>query len=386
MADPLSILAIMALAYAGKKLSVEPPAPDMSQNASSMPVPPKDDAKSVLLNNFTGTHSPDPGLGSFGVTQKPKMEQPSFGDKGQTTYVNGMPVQDFRDRYWISGQMNNLKPAEQVMVGPGLGLDPNVPAAGGFQQLYRPMPNNVGAYRLTTLPGRAGTRDGTITGGAAPTVGTYGQFAQNRPEKTAYLPSRYGPVQQRGEGQGGALTGVEVRGNYEKGKRPTHRSETGLRNDTLSTAPARSFVLHRTLDQDPTRNKADLTNEQFQYVDNPSPGIHSFVGAYGVTANDIRPADKRGQMDRAGGPGRMNVRASPVNQGGMMTAVRQSFQPQQIMARGPTPASGGQYIQPMYQYNNVNKGNMNPHAANASLNIARQQLGTNPLAHTLAAS
>jgi hypothetical protein len=40
----------------------------------------------------------------------------------------------------------------------------------------------------------------------------------------------------------------------------------------------------------------------------------------------------------------------------------------------------------MYQYNNVNKGNMNPHAANASLNIARQQLGTNPLAHTLAAS
>ena len=383
MADPLSILAIVALAYAGKKLSDAPPAPDMSQNAGSMPVPPNDDAKTVMLNNFTGVHSPDPGLGSFGVNQKPKMEQPSFGDVGQTTYVNGAPVQDFRDRYWISGQMNNLKPTEQVMVGPGLGIDPSVPAAGGFQQLYRPMPNNVGAYRLTTLPGRAGTRDGTITGGAAPTTGTFGLFSQNRPEKTAHLPSRYAPVQQRGEGQGGALTGVEVRGNYEKGKRPTNRAETGLRNDTLSTAPARSFVLHSTLEQDPTRNKADLNNEQFRYVNNPAPGIHSFVGAYGVTANDIRPADKRGQMDRAGGPGRMNVRASPLNQGGQLTAVRQSFAPQQIMARGPTAANGHQYVPIMFQNNNVNKGNINPWVS--TLDIARRQLAQNPLAHSLAA-
>lgn len=383
MADPLSILAIIALAYVGKKYSsTQEVYTDASENSEPILVA-RDDTKSVILNNYTGVHSPDPGLGSFGVNQNSKKEMPNFGDMGQTTYVNGMPVQDFRDRPWVSGQMNNLGPTEKVMVGPGLGIDPNVPATGGFQQVYRPMPNNVGAYKLTTLPGRAGPRDGTITGGAAPTVGTFGTFAQNRPEKTAYLPSRYGPMQSRAEGQGGALTGVTVRQNYEKSKRPTNRAETGQRTDGLNTAPAKSFILHRPLEQDPTRNKADLNNEQFQYVDNPSPGIHSFVGAYGVAPNDIRPNDKRSQMDRMGGAGRMNVRASPVNQGGKMTTARIALKTQPIMAR-----DGGntqQYIKPIFQYNNVNKGNMNPYASNNSLDTARRQLDKNPLAYTFSA-
>ena len=189
MADPLSILAIIALAFAGKKLSFEPKPPDMSENPGVAPVT-NDGARDVLLNNFTGVSPPDPGLGSFGVTSNSKNAQPSFGDVGQTTYVNGMPVQDFRDRPWVSGQMNNLAPSEKIMVGPGLGIDPSIPAQGGYQQVFRPMPNNVGAYRLTTLPGRAGPRDGTVTGGSAPTTGTFGEFAQNRPEKTAYLPAR----------------------------------------------------------------------------------------------------------------------------------------------------------------------------------------------------
>jgi len=383
MADPLSILAILALAFTAKKLSSASTIPDTTETYETAPVQ-KDGARDVILSNFTGASAPDPGLGSFGVNSSAKMAQPSFGDLGQTTFVNGMPVQDFRDRPWVSGQMNNLGPSEKIMVGPGLGIDPSIPAQGGFQQVFRPMPNNVGAYRLTTLPGRAGPRDGTITGGTAPTAGTIGMFSQNRPEKTAYLPSRYAPVQSRAGGQGGELTGVTVRQNYEKGKRPTNRSETGLRNDGLSTAPAKKFILSGTLEQDPTRNKADLNMDQFSHVNNPSPGIHSFVGAYGTTApNDIRVADKRGQADRMGNGGRMNVRASPVNQGGKITSVRQSHGPQQIQAR-----NGGytqQYVQPVFQQNNVNKGNMNPWGSNASLDIARRQLGANPLAHTFSA-
>ena len=382
MADPLSIMAILALAFAGKKLSA-PKEETYTLEPMPLEASKSDGARDVILSNFTGTVGSDPGLGSFGVTSRPKMEQPSFGDIGQTTFVNGMPVQDFRDRPWVSGQMNNLAPSEKVMVGPGLGIDPSVPAQGGFQQLFRPMPNNVGAYKLTQLPGRAGPRDGTITGGFAPTTGTFGQFAQNRPERTTHLPSRYAPVRSRAGGQGGQLTGVEVRQQYEKGYRPTNRAETGLRGDGLSTAPAKSFVLHRTLEQDPTRNKGDFTNEQFQHFDNPSPGIHSFVGAYDVAPNDIRVADKRGHSARNGNAGRMNVRASPVNQGGQLTTWRQSYHPQQIMSRGPTGASSSSYVQPMFQYNNVNKGNMNPHAGNRSLDIAKNQLAANPLAHSL---
>jgi hypothetical protein len=268
-------------------------------------------------------------------------------------------------------------------VGPGLGLDPSVPAQGGFQQLFRPMPNNVGAYKLTQLPGRPGPRNGTISGGAAPTTGTFGLFSQNRPEKTTYLPERYAPVRSRAQGQGGALTGVEVRQKYEKGFRTTNRSETGLRNDGLSTAPAKKFVLGGTLAQDPTRNKADLNNEQFQHFDNPTPGIHSFVGGYENAPTDIRVADKRGQKDRMGNAGRMNVRASPVNQNGQITSFKQSYFPQQIMAGGPTGAMFQHYVAPMFQQNNVNKGNINPRATTTVLNTAKNQLAANPLAHTL---
>jgi hypothetical protein len=384
MADPLSILAIIALAVAGKKLSSAPPVPDMSEKSGILPVPEGgEDTRDVILNNFTGNIPSDPGLGSFGTNSNKKMEQPSFGDIGHVTFVNGMPVQDFRDRPWVSGQMNNLAPVEKVMVGPGLGLDPNTPAQGGYQQLFRPMPNNVGAYKLTQLPGRAGPRDGTITGGAAPSTGTFGMFAQNRPEKTTYLPDRYAPVKSRAQGQGGALTGVEVRQKYEKGFRTTNRSETGLRNDGLSTAPAKKFILGGTLAQDPTRNKADLNNEQFGHFNNPSPGIHSFVSGYDVAPTDIRVADKRGNQDRMGNAGRMNVRANAVNQGGQVTSFKQSYCPQQIMAKGPTGVNGQQYVAPMFQQNNVNKGNINPRATGAFLNTAKNQLAANPLAHTL---
>lgn len=49
---------------------------------------------------------------------------------------------------------NNVMPAEQLHVGPGLGVGPEVAATGGFQQLYRQLPLNVNEYRLTQLPGR----------------------------------------------------------------------------------------------------------------------------------------------------------------------------------------------------------------------------------------
>ena len=49
---------------------------------------------------------------------------------------------------------NNVLPAEQLRVGPGLGVGPEVAATGGYQQFYRQLPLNVNEYKLTQLPGR----------------------------------------------------------------------------------------------------------------------------------------------------------------------------------------------------------------------------------------
>lgn len=376
MADPLSIAAILGLVFAGKTLSERDAAPakppvQMAQT--------KYESMSMITNSKSASYDDDPGVSSYGITRKQKVEQPNFTDvrPDSSRNVYGAPTIDFRDRPWVSGQMNNFAPNEKIQVGPGLGVDPNVPAVGGFQQVYRVMPNNVGAYRLTQLPGRPGPA-ADITGGAPGVVGVLGN---NRPEKTAFLPDRRAPLPSRAQGQGGSLTGVEVRSEYEKGKRTTNRSETGLRTDTLSTAPAKSFVSGLQVSQDPTRNKGDITNQQFAHFDNPSPGIHSFVGAYDKTANDLRVADKRGNMERPGNAGRMNVRASPLNQGGLLTQVRPESAQQHFNAK-----SGGwtqQYVPITFQDNNDKKGNLNPYASNNTLNTAVRQLQNNPLAHSL---
>jgi hypothetical protein len=374
-------MAIIGLVFAGKTLS------DKTSEAPKKPPiqlvnVDNDASRTLMVNNMAGSDSRDPGVSSFGYTRREKYEQPNFAviSPNASREVFGSKTVDFRDRPWVSGQMNNLSPVSKVMVGPGLGVGPEVAASGGFQQVYRVMPNNVGAYRLTTLPGRAGPAQNT-TGGMP---GIVGELGNNRPEKTAFLPDRRPAVPSRAQGQGGALTGVEVRASYEKGKRTTNRAETGLRTDELSTAPAKSFVGGLQLSQDPTRNKGDLNDGQFNHINNPSPGIHSFVGAYGTTANDIRPDDKRGNVDRPGNAGRMNVRAGPLNQGGLLTQVRAESR------QAPIPSRNGgwtqQYVPITFQDNNDKKGNLNPYAGNNSLNIAIKQLGQNPLAHSLASA
>ena len=126
MADPLSIFAIIGLAYAGRKLSEEPPAEPKKQEVIVEPQEP-------MKVDWQTNSLPFPHI------QKEKFEQPSFAEP-QMQYVHGEPVQDFRDRPYVSGKMNNLSPAEKELVGPGLGVDADVPAYGGYQQLFRVNP------------------------------------------------------------------------------------------------------------------------------------------------------------------------------------------------------------------------------------------------------
>ena len=396
MADPLSIAAILGIIFVGRKLSNTPAAvtaaaaPKLVSAEKVLEYPTRDDSRSLVLN-----HLSSPGLISEPVNKK--QETGNFGDIAFSQYVHGEPTHDLSSRYFVSSKMNNLPPAEKIFVGRGLGLDPSVPASGGFQQLYRVNPNNVGAYKLTTLPGRIAP-GGDTTGWRA---GTIGDITHYSPAKTAFLPARRPLVEGRAQGQGDAVTGPTGRESYEKTKRTTKRAETGLRTDGLEYAPAKRIVPTQTTQQAPSRNKGDLNAFQFDHTNNPAPGIHSFVGGYtneplnqamerrGPHGNSdqqldmvgFKVDDKRGQVDRAGNAGRMNIRASPLNQGGLLTAVRSDSDASDnyFGTAGPTQGNGQNYTNDQFYQFNAFKGQ----PGRNTLDLAKNQLAGNPFAHSL---
>lgn len=292
-----------------------------------------------------------------------------------------------RNRMYDQGRMNNLSPIEKQLVGPGLGVSADTPAIGGYQQMFRVNPVNVGEYRLTTLPGRSGPAV-DVTGGRSAVVG---ELTHNKPATTAYLPSRLPAMPGRAQG----MSGVVPRNEHEKTKRTTNRSETGLRTDGLGFNGAKRFVSAQTVSQDPTRFKSDRNDAQYDFGNRPAPGIYSFHGAYTnsaasqVTAKTneelmkfgFRPEDRRGKPNRMGNAGRMNVRESALKQGGALTAVRSDT----TRVDGRINAANGGWTQqyqqkPFHQFNTY-KGHENPNTR--SLDIAKRQLYNNPLAHSL---
>ena len=373
MADPLSIAAILGLVFAGSKLSQNvPPRPEAQPN--------QENVTELMTGDFTSIPDEPPKI-QLSINDIGKQEHSSFAHIGPQKYAAGDPVYNFRDRPYVSGKMNNLSPSAKMLVGPGLGVGADVPAYGGYQQLYRVNPENVGAYRLTTLPGRSGPAESIVK-----TSGLVGQLTHDKPETTAYLPSRYPTVRSRGQGQGGGLNGVTVRPKHEHTKRPTVRSETGLRQDGLGYAPAKRTVSALQVAQDPTRNKGDDNGCVGLHNNRPQPSIHSFHGAYTNTPQvlqgtaAIRPHDKRSAPNRAGHAGRMNVRESALKVAGKVTAVRADTTRVDGWTSHANDARGQRYYGIDYQNNNVYKGNANP---NMNLNLARNQLVNNPLAHSI---
>jgi hypothetical protein len=75
----------------------------------------------------------------------------------QTGWVYGTPLfrpDDDRYKQGLSNIRNDLRPVEPEMVGPGLNLDPSIPASGGFHDFTRILPNNVNDYKANQLPGQ----------------------------------------------------------------------------------------------------------------------------------------------------------------------------------------------------------------------------------------
>ena len=394
MADPVSILAIAGLVYAGRRLSKTDENYNIEGKSVEEDIPLRSESDRTISidSSYLGPLSPlvEPDYTS-------KEEVPAFGDIAPQSRSSGQEVLSMRDRMmYDGGRMNNLSPIERQNVGPGLGVSADVPAVGGHQQLFRVNPENVGAYRLTTLPGRSGPAyDGK--GGRR---GIMGELGNNRPEKTAFLHERLPPVAGRAQG----MTGRTPRSEHERTKRTTNRSETGSRTDTLNFASAKRTVSALTRAQEPTRNKKDGNIEAYSYANAPAPGIHKFSHGYlsapatkigekrvfgdsytveELTKYGFRPDDRRGKAGRPAGAGRMNVRADPLNQGGMITSVRSDTS--RIDGR-VNSADGGwtqQYRQNDYNQFNAYKGNINPNATNNSLDLARRQLAQNPIAHSL---
>ena len=140
------------------------------------------------------------------------------------------------------------------------------------------------------------------------------------------------------------------------------------------------------------------------HVNNPAPGIANFHGGYDVApatllntegmnksgysveqqiAYGIRPDERRAKPNRAGNPGRMNVREKPVNQHGALTTIRHD----KTRIDGRTGGANGGWMQ-HYKKNpyvelNPYKGNINPRVAGNGLDIAKNQLANNPFSKTI---
>ena len=376
MADPISLAAVAGLIFVGRALSDKTePAKVVQRIAEREQI---EDTPVVRETVYEERTDFEPR-----VEVPRKEEVTSFADIGRQSRTGGQELLTMRDRMYDRGVMNNLSPIEKQMVGPGLGVGPETPAVGGYQQMFRVNPINVGEYRLTTLPGRTGPAM-DITGGRSAVVG---QLTHNMPEKTAYLPSRLPTMAGRAQGMSAAVP----RSSHQKTMRTTNRSETGSRTDGLGFNGAKRITSALAIAQDPTRFKNDRNDEQYIYNNQPTPGIHSFHGAYTNSAavqitsknNEelmkygFRPEDRRGKANRMGNPGRMNVAQTR----GSLTTVRSDT----TRIDGRTNAANGAWTQqyqqkPFHQFNTY-KGNENPYTRD--LGVAKKQLYNNPLAHSL---
>jgi hypothetical protein len=377
MADPISLAAVAGLIFAGRSLSTKSVPEPVQQTMPQEPqITYENDFPEFIEREF------EPRVE---VPQKREME--SFADISLQQRSGGQEIMNMRNRMYDTGRMNNLSPIEKQMVGPGLGVGSDTPASGGFQQMFRVNPINVGEYKLTTLPGRSGPAADT-TGGRSALVG---QLTHNKPETTAHLPSRLPAMPGRAQGMSGAVP----RASHQKTMRTTNRSETGHRADGLGFNGAKRFVSAQTMSQDPTRFKSDRNDQQFAHYSHAAPGITNFSGAYATSAaaqittknNEelmkygFRPEDRRGKANRMGNKGRMNVRESALKQGGALTAVRTDTSRIDGRMNGANGGWTQNYQQKPFHQFNAYKGNENPNSRD--LGLAARVLQKNPLSQSI---
>jgi hypothetical protein len=355
--DPMALFAIAGLIFAGKKLSDK-------EGYTGMPADREIQGEGDIerrSRQMFHLQSNDMGIqggtavnisgpkelmgGGAGYMKKEIMG--NFGDisKNSNRLPYGQPVYDLYNRQGVTNKMNNLAPAEKMLVGRGLGVGADVPAQGGFQQFFRVLPTNTNENNLTQLPGRAGPPEATVK--SAPPV--QGDLTQTqRPPKTFMRE----PARGKAHGGQGVIEAPEYRPRHVRTERATLKQQMGKRDDSLAFGPM-----------------------QYQLVTSQD--------ARNVSGNQIRGTGNRSNaIDGVLPGGRMNVRQDPTGLNGAVTQTRQDNNTQPI---GPMNGTSSQQYKgaEMYRFNEF-KTNPNPHAA--KLDLAQNQLRGNPLAFSISSA
>jgi hypothetical protein len=345
--DPWSIAAIVGLVVAGKKFSDDDDDPQAPLNVVEKPLNCPD---KTINNQYYDLHSLDtriitPEVGrrlGGGINLPPKCEIPSLQDrKPQLPF--GQPVYNLYGRENVTNKMNNLQPIEKQNIGPGLGVAADVPATGGFQQFFRVLPNNPNDERLIQLPGTNGGPSDPVVKTGSTVIGDLTQF----PDKVY----TYEPTQNSGQGQGGVLRGPESRPEWVKLYKPTNRQQTGSRENG-------DDVQYGTSQYNVYQPYGDMSAKESTWKALP------------------RITDNRSKPDREGNGQRMNVRADPLDAGGLVSNLRREYETNE-----PGPINGTRFQQykdaEFYKLNEF-KSTPNPLAGN--LNLAKDILKGNQFA------
>ena len=96
---------------------------------------------------------------------------------------------EFEDHRKTIRLKTNEQPFEKIHVGPGIAIGTEVPAAGGFHQYTRIMPDNISDHTANQLPGRVTGEKWLFSN--APT--SQAPVVKNRPD-TFYSLCQYGPM------------------------------------------------------------------------------------------------------------------------------------------------------------------------------------------------
>lgn len=235
---------------------------------------------------------------STGGTYKHKKESSNmFGARSQGRVTSGGTVGNPLDdvdlaklRASSNRIQNNVLPAEQIRVGPGLGVGPEVAATGGFQQFYRQMPLNINEHKLTQLPGRI-IPGGTQTGGK----GEISQISHVNHNPGALIT----PYDERPPL---ATPNGAVLGRTEHGKQP--RGSAGLRpyesNYEGGAAALVDGMQARYLDK--TRGRQRTGDNESNPMINTS-GQRAGIGGYVTeTGESVSLATQRGLINKYLGP------------------------------------------------------------------------------------
>lgn len=324
----VALAAVVGLAFLGKTISDNEEL-KYSQSATSEILP-----GTTKQERAYSKPSDEFGFTDLSVLRPPKKEVMSFSDvnRNSNRSVFGQPVYNLDDRQNVSNKMNNVNPNPWVRIGPGLGVQANTPAYGGYQQLLRILPTNTNEYRLTQLPGRPQAPPASIVPGGENRI----RVDKNRPEKDyQHIPNKAVAI----------MTAPELRPKYIKGSRWTKKDVSHFVADGLEKGAPR-YILQ---------------------------------SGYIVSGNQkLDRSDRRAKDSRPGNPGNMNVRADPLNAHGMVTTVR-------VDSYGNKAPPVGSFMVPRnYLRSGLQEANQYKENINSrSLDVAKKQLSGNPYNHPI---